>query len=238
MGASSGLGRAVALGLAHEGAHLALAARREEMVQAAADEAGNGAVALVCDVSDGASCERAVSDAVAALGGLDALLYTAAVGTLARLERTDEQAWDEGFRTNVTGAALVTRAALPHLDASHGKAIYFSSMNGGYTAPWPGLGMYGVTKAALERMVESWQMEHPRIAFTRLIIGPAAGDAAAPSEFGRTWDGDLVTEIFPTWSELDRLGGNLLTSEDLSAAVVTILEVDAAMPLVAIIPRA
>jgi len=192
LGASSGLGRAVAGGLARQGARLALAARRAEMVEAAADQVGNGARALVCDVSQAPDCERVVADAVAALGGLDGLVYAPALGTLARLATTDAQTWAEGFATNVTGAALVTSAALPFLEATHGRAVYFSSMTGTFTPPWPGLGLYGVTKAALERLVESWSIEHPGVAFTRLVIGPAVGDDHAPSEFGRTWDPDLA----------------------------------------------
>ena len=236
LGASSGLGRAVAGGLARQGARLALAARRAEMVEAAADQVGNGARALVCDVSQAPDCERVVADAVDALGGLDGLVYAPALGTLARLATTDAQTWAEGFATNVTGAALVTSAALPFLEATHGRAVYFSSMTGTFTPPWPGLGLYGVTKAALERLVESWSIEHPGVAFTRLVIGPAVGDDHAPSEFGRTWDPDLANEILPTWSEMGPLAGHMVASDDLAEIVVTIFSLRSTLPFVAILP--
>jgi NAD(P)-dependent dehydrogenase (short-subunit alcohol dehydrogenase family) len=237
VGASSGLGRAVATGLARDGAHVAFAARRAEMVTAAAAEAGNGSIGIACDVSDADACESVVAQAVEHLGGLDTLIFAAALGTMARIEETDASAWAEGFLTNVTGASLITRAALPHLEASSfGRAIYFSSMGGTFTPPWPGLGLYGVTKAALERMVESWSAEHRNISFTRLVVGPAAGDATAPSEFGRTWDADVAMALMPKWREMDHLA-SLVMPEDLTTAVSAILSVDADIPLLAIIPR-
>ena len=71
------------------------------------------------------------------------------------------------FDTNVMGAALVTAAAVPHLSASGGTAVYLSSVSASLTPPWPGLGAYGVSKAALDKLVEAWRVEHPDIGFTR-----------------------------------------------------------------------
>ena len=118
LGASSGLGRAVASGLAHDGAPVTFAARRAEMVEAAAAEVGNGAIGIACDVSDEDSCNEVVAKTVKAFGGLDTIIFAAALGTLERIERTDAAAWAEGFQTNVTGASLLTAAAIPHLKES------------------------------------------------------------------------------------------------------------------------
>lgn len=63
---------------------------------------------------------------------------------------TDAETWRRVFDTNVIGAALVTAAALPYLTASAGKAVYLSSDAGTLGPLWPGLGAYGVSKAALE----------------------------------------------------------------------------------------
>ena len=237
LGASSGLGRAVASGLARDGARVAFAARRAEMVEAAAAEVGNGAVGIACDVSDEDSCNEVVAKTVEAFGGLDTIIFAAALGTLERIERTDAAAWAEGFQTNVTGASLLTAAAIPHLkESTYGRAIYFSSMSGTFTPPWPGLGLYGVTKAALERLVEYWNFEHRTIGFTRLIVGPAHGEPTAPSEFGRSWDMEVAGEMIPTWGEMEHLSA-LVTPEDLTAAITTILSVEAAIPVLAIVPR-
>ena len=94
-------------------------------------------------------------------------MYTPAIGPLASLVDTDAETWRRVFETNVIGAALVTTAAIPHLTATSGVAIYLSSVSASLTPPWPGLGAYAVSKAALDKMVEAWRAEHPTIGFTR-----------------------------------------------------------------------
>src|SRR5437588_9929470 len=123
VGASSGLGRCIGVGLAQRGAKVALLARRRDRLEAAAREAGNGAVAVECDVDDAESIATAVAKAAADLGGVDALVYTPAIGPLAKLADTDADTWRQTFATNVTGAALVTAEAIPHLTASGGRAV-------------------------------------------------------------------------------------------------------------------
>src|SRR5947209_20065001 len=83
VGASSGLGRCIGVGLAQRGAQVALLARRKERLDGAAAEAGNGAIAIECDAIDPLSCASAIDQAATALGGIDALVYTPAIGPLA-----------------------------------------------------------------------------------------------------------------------------------------------------------
>src|SRR5262245_55553701 len=91
VGASSGLGRCIGIGLAKRGARVALLARRRERLDAAAAEAGDGALVIECDVTDPRSCAAAIGKAAADLGGIDALVYTPAIGPLARIEDTDQE---------------------------------------------------------------------------------------------------------------------------------------------------
>src|SRR3954470_1161220 len=140
IGASSGLGRCIGVGLAQRGTQVALLARRRERLAAAAEEAGAGAIAIECDVTDERSVAAAIGKAAADLGGIDALVYTPAIGPLAKLADMDAETWRQVFETNVTGAALVTAAAIPHLTSSGGRAVYLSSVSASQTAPWPGLG--------------------------------------------------------------------------------------------------
>src|SRR5262249_30486881 len=139
VGASSGLGRCIAIGLAQRGARVALLARRRELLDAAAQEAGPEAFGVECDVTDEASCRSAVATAEAKLGGIDALVYATGVGQLARLEDTDADTWRRTLETNVMGAALITSAAIDALRASAGTAAYLSSVSASLTPPWPGL---------------------------------------------------------------------------------------------------
>ena len=82
VGASSGLGRCIGVGLGQRGAQVALLARRRERLAAAAAEAGAGALAIECDVTGTASITSAIAKAAADLGGIDALVYTPAIGPL------------------------------------------------------------------------------------------------------------------------------------------------------------
>ena len=238
VGASSGLGRCIGVGLAQRGDHVALLARRRQRIEAAAKDAGPSAVAVECDVTDEASCRSAINDAANALGGIDNLVYAPAVGPLVRMVDTDAETWRRVFDTNVIGAALVTAAAVPHLTASAGKAVYLSSPAGTFGPPWPGLGAYGVSKAALERLVEAWRAEHPDIGFTCLIAGECAG-GEGDGQTGMTigWDMDLAMKAHPLWSSRGCMPGKLMPVEDLVEVVHTILRTDAATSMPVVVAR-
>jgi NAD(P)-dependent dehydrogenase (short-subunit alcohol dehydrogenase family) len=237
VGASSGLGRCIAVGLAERGDQVALLARRRQRIDAAAKEAGAGAVAIECDVTDEASCRAAVNDAADALGGIDNLVYTPAIGPMVRMVDTDAETWRRVFDTNVIGAAVVTAAAVPHLTASAGTAVYLSSPAGTFGPPWPGLGAYGVSKAALERLVETWRAEHPDIGFTCLIAGECAGgEGDGQTGFNIGWDMELAKRAYPYWLSQGIMPSKVMPVEDLVEVVHTILRSDAAtsMPVVVV----
>ncbi|HXO57025.1 MAG TPA: SDR family NAD(P)-dependent oxidoreductase, partial [Mycobacterium sp.] len=93
VGASSGLGRCIGIGLARRGGQIALLARRRARIEAAAAEAGSGAVAVECDVTDAASCRSAFDQAAEALGGIDNIIYTPAISPLVRMVDTGADTW-------------------------------------------------------------------------------------------------------------------------------------------------
>jgi NAD(P)-dependent dehydrogenase (short-subunit alcohol dehydrogenase family) len=240
VGASSGLGRCIAIGLGQRGAQVALLARRQERLDDAAAEAGSGAIAITCDVRDEQSCRAAITDAATRLGGIDGLVYATAIGPLARLADTDAQAWRDTFDTNVTGAALVTSAAIDALTASSGTAIYLSSVSASMTPPWPGLAAYGVSKAALDKLVEAWRVEHPSVGFTRLVVGDCAGgEGPSMTEFANAWDPELAMELGMQWVERKLIAGSLIDVDHLVAVVDAVLRGGASlsMPSVTVTPR-
>ena len=231
VGASSGLGRCIGVGLGQRGDQVALLARRRERIEAAAKEAGPGAIALECDVTDEASCRSAISDAADALGGIDNLVYTPGVGPLVRMIDTDAETWRRVFDTNVIGAALVTAAAA-------GTAVYLSSPAGTFGPPWPGLGAYGVSKAALERLVETWRAEHPNIGFTCLIAGECTGgEGDGQTGFNIGWDTELARKAHPLWTSRGCMPGKLMPVEDLVEVVHMILRTDAATSMPVVVAR-
>jgi NAD(P)-dependent dehydrogenase (short-subunit alcohol dehydrogenase family) len=211
VGASAGLGRCIGIGLAQRGARVAFLARRRDRLIKAAEEAGNGAAAVTCDVTDAAACRRAIDEVVDTFGGLDALVYTTGMGVLAPLADVSEQQWAQLFATNVTGASLVTAAAAPHLAESLGSAVYLSSLSASYTTPWPFLGSYAVTKGALDKLVEAWRVEHPNIGFTRLAVGDSLGGTGdSQTEFNKDWDPEALEKAIRFWMENKYMQGGLI----------------------------
>jgi NAD(P)-dependent dehydrogenase (short-subunit alcohol dehydrogenase family) len=240
VGASSGLGRCIGVGLTKRGAQTALLARRLERLEAAAKEAGPGAIALACDVTDPESCGSALAEAARQLGGIDALVYTPAIGPLASLVDIDVDTWRRVFDTNVIGAALVTTAALPHLTESEGIAVYLSSVSASLTPPWPGLGAYAVSKAALDKLVEAWRAEHPSIGFTRLVVGDCAGgEGDSMTGFANDWDPERAVQFSTEWMARKYLSDSLIEVEELVTVVDTLVRHGGSLslPSVTVAPR-
>ena len=240
VGASTGLGRSIAIALGQRGAQVALLARRRDKLDSAVSEAGPGALAVECDVTDADSCGSSIAAAAEAMGGIDALVYATGIGPLARLVDTDAETWRRVFDTNVTGAALITAAALPHLTESAGCAVYLSSVSASLTPPWHGLGAYAVSKAALDKLVEAWRAEHPEVGFTRLVVGDCAGgEGDAMTGFTQSWDHELAAELVPVWLARNYMNGALIDIADLVEVVHTITQGGASIsiPSITVAPR-
>ena len=241
VGASSGLGRCIGIGLAQGGASVALLARRQERLEAAAAEAGNGALAIRCDVTDAESCTTAIEEAAKGLGGIDALIYATGVGPLSRIEDLDVDTWRWAFDTNVIGANSITSAALPYLKESSGTAAYLSSISTSETPPWPGLAGYLVSKAALNKLVDCWRAEHPTVGFTRVVVGDCAGgDGHGLTEFANAWDTDLAAEFGTGWFTKGLATGTLLPVEELVRVIDSVVRSGAATSVATVVvaPRA
>jgi NAD(P)-dependent dehydrogenase (short-subunit alcohol dehydrogenase family) len=216
VGASAGIGRVIGLRLASAGAHVAFASRRRELCEEVAAQADGVAIGLACDVTDEAMCEQVIEDTVSGLGGLDDVVYSTGAISLVALADADASWWRRTFETNVMGASLITRAALPHLKESKGSVVYLSSLSS-IGAVWPGIGVYTATKAALNRMVETWRSEHPELGFARIFVGPT-GDAATGAQYDEGAFAHLAR-----WSGLGVQSGAVSTPECISEAVELVL---------------
>jgi NAD(P)-dependent dehydrogenase (short-subunit alcohol dehydrogenase family) len=191
VGASSGIGREVAVQLGAAGALVVVAARRADRLSDVVAEIP-GSARVVCDVRDPEQCDAVVASALEHLGGLDAVVYATAVDPLVRLVDTDLERWRQVYETNVFGASLVTRAALAPLTESNGRMVYISATSVG--RPLPGMGAYETSKAALDELVRAWRGEHPEIGFCNVAVGNTLG-----TEVHQTWDRDLLLELSPLW---------------------------------------
>jgi NAD(P)-dependent dehydrogenase (short-subunit alcohol dehydrogenase family) len=228
VGASSGLGRSIAIGLGRRGADVALLARRQDRLERAAKEAGNGAVPIVCDVCDPSSVDAAIAEAADRLGGIDGLVYATGIGELAKLMDHDVDQWHRAFDTNVIGAWQVTRAAIPHLAESQGAAAYLSSVSASVTPPWPGLGSYAVSKAALDKLVEAWRAEHPQIGFTRVVVGDCSGgEGESLTQFADGWDREAAADLVTEWYTRKYIAGSLMDVGELVGTIEAVLRTGA-----------
>ncbi|MEE8473118.1 MAG: SDR family NAD(P)-dependent oxidoreductase [Dehalococcoidia bacterium] len=171
-GSSRGIGKAVALGLAREGAWVVVAARTQTprkrlpgtISQAAAEiEAlGGKALPIRCDVSDEESVAGMVRRVVAEWGRIDILVNNAASGSYLPFQETSTELWDRVVAVNLRGTFLCTRSVLPHMiEGGAGSIINVSSVGAGsifsQTVSSAGSGPtlmgipYSVTKAGIER---------------------------------------------------------------------------------------
>ncbi len=125
-GAGTGIGRAIALAMAREGAEVALAARRRELLDAVASEiggAGGVAVAIQCDVTNRASIENAIAVTVKRFGGLNVVVNNAGAALVADAAKTSDEDWQRILDVNLTGTFLVSRAALAEFRRAGGGVI-------------------------------------------------------------------------------------------------------------------
>ena len=117
-GGGRGIGRAIALAFAREGAQVAVAARTLEQVEQVAreiaDQFSTNALPVVCDVSDVASVEKLFKDVNESFGrGPDILVNNAGIAESAPLIKTDDELWHRHLAVNLSGTFYCTRAALP-----------------------------------------------------------------------------------------------------------------------------
>lgn len=167
-GASSGIGKSTARLFAQRGWQVAATMRQPEQ------ETQLGTLPNVrlfaCDVTNSESIAAAVSGAVAAFGGIDALINNAGYDAVGPLEGASDEQIRRQIDTNLTGTILVTRAVLPHLRESKGALINLSSVAGRLTMPLQSL--YHATKWGVEGFSESLQYELTSFGVRVRIIEP------------------------------------------------------------------
>ncbi len=148
-GGGSGIGRAIALRLAAEGACVVVADRAADSAAAVAHEIGSAdhAVAVTCDVTDASAVEAAIEQAALTFGGVDLVVNNAGLSISKSLLDTTEQDWDLMHDVMAKGSFLVSRAAARAMieQGIGGDIVYISSKNGVFAGP--NNVAYGATKA-------------------------------------------------------------------------------------------
>ena len=173
-GASAGIGKALALQLARQGARMAIAARRaERLEQVAADCRALGAEALVVptDVADEAQCIALVEKTVAAFGRLDMLINNAGTGAEGLLEELpDLTLFKHVMDVNFYGTVYCTYYAVKHLKQTQGRIVNISSLSG--RTPLPSYASYIASKHAIQGFSDSLRMELAKAGVSVTMICP------------------------------------------------------------------
>jgi NAD(P)-dependent dehydrogenase (short-subunit alcohol dehydrogenase family) len=223
VGGSSGIGRELVAQLVDRGACVVAAARRVERLKEL-----DGAFAVGCDVRRPSECEELVDVAATHLGGLDAVVYAAGIGKFTPLDTAGHGEWLEILETNLIGAAVVTRAALSHLQepASQGRALFLTSDSA--ERCYPGLVAYGASKAALSRFTQGLRAEFPKLRVSDVMVGPT-GDTGVADHM----DPEMLGYWVDRWYSEGWVRFTMQTPADVAQLIMTTLAAGEPAPLIA-----
>jgi NAD(P)-dependent dehydrogenase (short-subunit alcohol dehydrogenase family) len=207
VGASSGIGRALAVRAVADGAEVAFSARREEKLKEAIAEAGGGHP-VAADISSADECARLGDAAATALGGpIDVVFISAGSAPMRMFKDTSADDWKHVLDLNVVGTHQVIRSVLPHLAPG---AIVAAVSSEGVHQPRTALGAYVVSKVALERSLIAWRTEHPEVRFSCVAVG-----ATVPTEFGNMFDMELLGFALEDWAKRGLAQADFMDSTEL-----------------------
>jgi NAD(P)-dependent dehydrogenase (short-subunit alcohol dehydrogenase family) len=177
-GGGSGIGRAIALGLAGAGASVVvgdLFYAKAEDVSNEIEAAGGTALPLTADVSKTEDADEMVENAVKQFGRIDILVNNAGRATRAFISQITDEEWDAVVAVNLRGTFVCTRAALRHMIPQRSGRIV-NTASGAGLRPFPGGAVYGASKAAIIHFTRSLAAEVSRYGITANAIGPGVTD--------------------------------------------------------------
>jgi 3-oxoacyl-[acyl-carrier protein] reductase len=206
-GASSGIGKTVALEMAKDGHSFFLTARRQDKLALVAKEIeflGGNALIGIGDVGDEEDVERLFDKAIEYLGSVDVLFANAGVGYFGNLEDITVKQYDDQFNTNVRGVFLWLQKILPIMKKKNSGQIIVTSSNLGLETS-PRASIYSATKHAVQAMVWSLRKELKGTNVKAATINP--GSVSTPWYDGKKSD-----------------RSKMLTADDVSKTVRFIIE--------------
>ncbi|HEX6715968.1 MAG TPA: 3-oxoacyl-ACP reductase FabG [Pyrinomonadaceae bacterium] len=220
-GGGRGIGRAIALALAREGARIAVAARTAEQVEQVAREIANGAIALVCDVADPSSVTRMFGELHERAGDADILVNNAGIAESATLVNTTDELWHRHLSINLYGTFYCTRAVLPAmLKKGWGRVINIASIAGKTGAPY--IAAYSASKHGVLGLTRSVALEVAAAGITVNAICPGYVDTEMVSrgvERITTRTGRTAEEALETLKKMSPQN-RLVTPEEVAAVAL------------------
>lgn len=219
-GASQGLGRAVAVALAQNGAHVVCLARNADKLAetvAAIEAAGGKGEALPCDVTDRAAAAAAIEDTNKKHGRLDILVNNAGITRDKLMRGMSDEEWDSVIATNLTSCFVCCRAAAGLMRRKkYGRIINMASISG--LIGNPGQANYAASKAGMIGMTRTMSKELISRGVTVNAVAPGFIASEMTAELG-----DVVLEEVKKRIPAKRVG----EPEDVAAAVLFLASKDA-----------
>jgi NAD(P)-dependent dehydrogenase (short-subunit alcohol dehydrogenase family) len=226
-GGSSGIGQATALLLARHGALVVVGDVRSRSDNASFKELG--IVELGCDVREESQVRALVEHAVRDGGRLDILVSNAGIDLPKSLTEVSESEWDACLDTNLKGAYLACKYAIPHLRTAGGGSVVFTSSNAGLL-PRAHDPVYCTSKAALIALSNALALAHApdKIRFNSVCPGPVSGTGIIEAGLAGAKNRQVAERQFIQASPLARALGRMITPEEVAQAILYLVS-DAAL---------
>jgi NAD(P)-dependent dehydrogenase (short-subunit alcohol dehydrogenase family) len=210
-GGASGIGAATVRLLLARGARVAALDLRPET-------APEGALPLVCDVTDTEAVERAVATAAERLGGVDVVVNNAGIGAGGDVAANDAAEWTRVLDVNVVSIARVTAAALPHLRASEHAAVVNTCSAVAFVGV-PNRALYSASKGAVAALTLAMAADHVRDGIRVNAVAPGTADTP--------WVGRLLSEADDPEQAAAALRarqplGRLVSADEVAHAIVSL----------------
>lgn len=222
-GGSRGIGAAIALALAENGADVAFtyqrSAERADAVARSIESTGRRAIPIQADSADPEAILRSVDEAASALGGLDILVNSAAVGHAGMIADIDPNEYQMVMDINVRAPVLFAKAAMGHL-AEGGRIVTIGSALG-ERVPFPGITTYAMSKAALTAFTRGLSREVGPSGITVNLVQPGATDTDANPADGEAADFQRSLTSLGRYAEPREIANAVVFLASPAASVIT-----------------
>lgn len=171
-GSTRGIGRAMAVAFAAEGARVVVNGRSQSDAEAVAATLP-GAIPFGGDLADGPTIEALVSRVTGECGRIDVLVNNAAISRRSAVTRVTDEEWHEVIRVNLTGPMFLTRAVVPVMK-QQGSGVILNVISGAGTDGTVGFSSYSASKGGLVGLTMTWAKELPRFGIRVNALSPSA----------------------------------------------------------------
>jgi len=194
-GSGQGIGEAIALLFAREGAAVVVNARTEKQVARVVDiivQEGGTALGITADIGSLQGVDALIEAAASQFQHIDILVHNAGIFPFDLLENLEDDAWNEVISVNLTSAYRLTHASIPHMkERGDGRVLFTSSVQGNRVAV-PGCAHYATSKAGINGFIKAAALELSRYGITVNGVEPGlvrtpGTDSAMSEEKQRQW---------------------------------------------------